>query len=135
MEKEYATWPRRRVGMVPKNDLGTGGDILEAYLALTANKVLGNAAHVAGRLVRETRQGGTLGLCLHDAGKRAVDEQGVIDRARRRRELAHGYTRRGAKVHLGARLHHPPGLGQLGVDGLPCPVFGMKNAILPAYHR
>jgi len=121
--------------MVAKNDLGAGGDILEAYLTLTANEMLGHAAHIARGLFREPRKGRALGLRLDDAAQRAVDEQGIVDRARRRGELAHRDARPSAKVHPVARLHQPAGLCELGVNRLSGAVLGMKNAALPAHSQ
>ena len=115
--------------MVAKQDLGAGGDIFEADLPLAADQMLGHAAHIARGLVREAREGRAFRLRLDDAAQCSADEQGIVDRAGGRRELAHGDAEPGAAVHLLARLHQPAGLGQLAVDRHSRAVFGMKNVL------
>ena len=113
--------------MIAKQDLGPGSDIFEADLAFVADEVLGHAAHISFRLIRETRQSRPVRLRLNNAAQRAIDEEGVIDRADAGCELAHSDAEPRAEVHLLARLHEPAGLGQLLVDGRPRAVFGVKN--------
>jgi hypothetical protein len=79
MKEEYAARPRRRVGMVAKQDFGAGGDIFEANLPLAPHQMLRHAAHVARGLVREAREGRAFGLRLDDAAKCPTDKQGIID--------------------------------------------------------
>ncbi len=81
MEEEHAARARRRVGMIAKQDLGAGGDILEANLAFSTDQVLRRAPHIARGLVR-----------VDHAAQRAADEQGIIDRAGVHGELANGHT-------------------------------------------
>ena len=134
VKEEHAARSRRRVGMVAKQDLGAGGDVFEADLPLAPDEMLGDAAHVARRLVREARKGRAFGLCLDDAAQSPADEQGIVNRARSRRELAHSDAEPGATVHPLARLYQPTSLNQLTVDRHPCPVFGMEN-VLPRLCR
>jgi hypothetical protein len=56
VKEEHAARPRRRVGMVAKQDLGAGGDIFEAELALAPHEMFGHAAHIPRSLIGETER-------------------------------------------------------------------------------
>jgi hypothetical protein len=126
---EHAARPWRRVGMVAKQDLGAGGDVLEADLAFAPDEMLRYAAHIARGVVRETREGRAFWFRLDNAAQGSADKQRIVDRAGSGRELAHRDAEPGAAVHLFARLHEPAGPRQLLVYGFPRAVFWMKNVL------
>jgi hypothetical protein len=129
VKEEHAARPRRRVGMIAKQDLGAGRDIFKADLPAAADEMPGDAAHVARGLVREPGEGRAFRFRFDDSAQGSADKKGVVDRARSRRELAQSDTDPGAAIHLLARLHQPAGLGQLAVDRRARAVLGMKNVL------
>src|SRR5271165_3161464 len=82
MKEEQAARARRRVGVIAKQDLAAGGDIFEADLPLAPDQMLGHAAHVARRLVREARKGHAFRLRLDDTAQGSTNEERIVDRAR-----------------------------------------------------
>lgn len=74
-------------------------------------------------LLGDAAQGHADFLDLDDAGRLIVDEQQVIARPSRQRELAHRHTEPGAAVELGAVLRYPAGGGEQRVDGLAGKLF------------
>jgi hypothetical protein len=105
------------------------GDIFETDLPITPDRVPRYARHIARGLVGEARQGCAFRLCLNDAAQGSANEKGIVDRARGRRELAHGHTESRAEVHLFARLHQSAGLDQLAVDRHSRAIFEMENRL------
>ncbi len=94
--------------------------IIEAQRIAPGREMCRKFMLISACLVGHSRERIAFRFGFHDPAGLAVDKQEIVTGPRRHGKFANGYTKCGAEVHVVTVLHHPAGLGELGIDQLAC---------------